>query len=960
VDVASLSLRVDTSDLTDAQRELRRLGNQGGQTEGQVTRFGGAAQRSFGVVAAAATAALISVVSLGAGFSKFVANTITADSAQAQLAAAISSTGGAADRTLEQLNQHAAALQKITNVGDEATSAMQGVLLTFTQIQGSVFDRATAAVLDLSTAMGTGLNAAALQVGKALNDPVLGMTALSRSGIQFTQAQKDVVAAMVETNNVAGAQEIILNELEKQFGGSAAAARGTLGGALESLGNAFGDLFEIAGDGSNSLRNAVESLIKTISEPSFVAAIQGIGVAMFGMAEVAIRALSAISSALTVANDFVGDFRGYAIAAALALTVAYTPAIIAATVATSAWVAALITVRGALIATGIGALIVGAGLLINQFLLLVEGAGGFGIALGLLKDVALGIWGKIKAGADVMQYGIALAFNDIGYAFTEELASMAQKWAKFVDDIAASSLGGMIGIEGGNSTRIGDQYSSLLDQSTDEFVQITASLKAAQAALASPTEGMEALRAAMADANSETSDSVANTKALAAALEKITKEIDGSGGASSAVEGLAKSLDDAATASDGFADTFRDGISSAFDYVLGGMKNGMDGLLDIFKRTLIDMVKFAIMNPINLQGGMSIAGMGSAALSGGGGMLGGLGAGLGAIGAGLTSGASVAINGIMAGGGLGPTLGAVTGGIGAGGLSGFATAIGAAAVPLLAVAAVFSFFKSKTKLIDSGIQATIGMEEAMFESFREIEKSRFFGLSKKRSTSTSALSAEEAGPLNEAVFLVRESVIGAAESLGVSSDIFDGFTHKFTLSLKGLDEAAQAAAITEEFARMGDSLAGLVPHIETMNQLFAVAANRVSLTDRLLQAQGETEELTARIRAREMDATNELNKALLAQVFAAEDAAAAINRLTASFSENAFATGVDFRRGMARASNGIEYSPQQSQAEMLAELKGLNARMDLLQSTSEITANSSSQTAENTDYSNALTLDAQT
>jgi hypothetical protein len=428
---------------------------------------------------------------------------------------------------------------------------------------------------------------------------------------------------------------------------------------------------------------------------------------------------------------------------------------------------------------------------------------------------------------------------------------------------------------------------------------------------------------------------------------------------SGAVDDLTDSLDKGATSADGFADTFRDGITSAFDYVLGGMKNGMDGLLDIFKRTLLDMIKYAIMNPINLQGGMSIAGMGSAALSGGGGMLGGLGAGLGTIGAGLTSGASVAINGIMAGGGLGPTLGAVTGGIGAGGLSGFATAIGAAAVPLLAVAAVFSFFKSKTKLIDSGIQATIGMEEAMFESFREIEKSRFFGLSKKRSTSTSALSAEEAGPLNEAVFLVRESVIGAAESLGVSSDIFDGFTHKFTLSLKGLDEAAQAAAITEEFARMGDSLAGLVPHIETMNQLFAVAANRVSLTDRLLQAQGETEELTARIRAREMDATNELNKALLAQVFAAEDAAAAINRLTASFSENAFATGVDFRRGMARASSGIEYSPQQSQAEMLAELKGLNARMDLLQSTSEITANSSSQTAENTDYSNALTLDAQ-
>jgi hypothetical protein len=955
VDVASLSLRVDTSDLTDAQRELRRLGNQGGQTEGQVTRFGGAAQRSFGVVAAAATAALISVVSLGAGFNKFVANTITADSAQAQLAAAIASTGGAADRTLEQLNQHAAALQKITNVGDEATNAMQGVLLTFTQIQGSVFDRATAAVLDLSTAMGTGLNAAALQVGKALNDPVLGMTALSRSGIQFTQAQKDVVAAMVETNNVAGAQAIILDELEKQFGGSAAAARGTLGGALESLGNAFGDLFEIANEGSDSLRTAVESLIDTVSDPSFVAAIQGIGVAMFGMAQVAIKALSAISSAFTLAAENVKTL-GVVIAAivatqipaAVAAFIAYTAGVGAAGLATGALTAAVTLARAALIALGgpIGIISGLLGAVAAAYILFndnvdtgTEASTRAQEAMGLLNET-IDTFSQIESpAAQSAALGNAMAYREQAAAALEVARAELLK-IQAMNESAEQRLA-----EGGGvmpfGTKLGQESANASAEVVDE---LTFALNMADFRIKS---------LATTIMNQQVPAVVKAAKVTDEATDIIKKS-------SGAVDDLTESLDDGATSADGFADTFRDGITSAFDYVLGGMKNGMDGLLDIFKRTLLDMIKYAIMNPINLQGGMSIAGMGSAALSGGGGMLGGLGAGLGTIGAGLTSGASVAINGIMAGGGLGPTLGAVTGGIGAGGLSGFATAIGAAAVPLLAVAAVFSFFKSKTKLIDSGIQATIDMEEAMFESFREIEKSRFFGLSKKRSTSTSALSAEEAGPLNEAVFLVRESVIGAAESLGVSSDIFDGFTHKFTLSLKGLDEAAQAAAITEEFARMGDSLAGLVPHIATMNQLFAVAVNRVSLTDRLLQAQGETEELTARIRAREMDATNELNKALLAQVFAAEDAAAAINRLTASFSENAFATGVDFRRGMARASNGIEYSPQQSQAEMLAELKGLNARMDLLQSTSEITANSSSQTAENTDYSNALALDAQT
>jgi hypothetical protein len=945
---------------------LRRLSDEGERTEGQVTRFGGAAQRSFGVVAAAATAALISVVSLGAGFSKFVANTITADSAQAQLAAAIASTGGAADRTLEQLNQHAAALQKITNVGDEATNAMQGVLLTFTQIQGGVFDRATAAVLDLSTAMGTGLNAAALQVGKALNDPVLGMTALSRSGIQFTQAQKDVVAAMVETNNVAGAQAIILDELEKQFGGSASAARNTLGGALESLGNAWGDLFEITNEGSDSLRTAVESLIDTVSDPSFVAAIQGIGVAMFGMAQVAIKALSAISSAFTVAAENVKTL-GVVIAAivatqipaAVAAFIAYTAGVGAAGLATGALTAAVTLARAALIALGgpIGIISGLLGAVAAAYILFndnvdtgTEASTRAQEAMGLLNET-IDTFSQIESpAAQSAALGNAMAYREQAAAALEVARAELLK-IQAMNESAEQRLA-----EGGGvmpfGTKLGQESANASAEVVDE---LTFALNMADFRIKS---------LATTIMNQQVPAVVKATKVTDEATDIIKKS-------SSAVDDLTDSLDDGATSADGFADTFRNGISSAFDYVRGGMKNGMDGLLDIFKRTLLDMIKYAIMNPINLQGGMSIAG----------GSGGGMGASLaGGLGASLTAGGSLmGVTGLMGGlgagvgmagsafmsGGLGAmatTIGAQVGAATAAGASMAAVgaALGAVALPLLAVAAVFAFFKSKTKLIDSGIQATIDMEEAMFESFREIEKSRFFGLSKKRSTSTSALSAEEAGPLNEAVFLVRESVIGAAESLGVSSDIFDGFTHKFTLSLKGLDEAAQAAAITEEFARMGDSLAGLVPHIETMNHLFAVAANRVSLTDRLLQAQGETEELTARIRAREMDATNELNKALLAQVFAAEDAAAAINRLTASFSENAFATGVDFRRGMARASSGIEYSPQQSQAEMLAELKGLNARIDLLQSTSEITANSSSQTAENTDYSNALTLDAQT
>ena len=60
---------------------------------------------------------------------------------------------------------------------------------------------------------------------------------------------------------------------------------------------------------------------------------------------------------------------------------------------------ALVFLKGALIRTGIGALIVGAGELVYWFTRLVQGAGGFGAAMGLLKDVASEVWRKVSLSA---------------------------------------------------------------------------------------------------------------------------------------------------------------------------------------------------------------------------------------------------------------------------------------------------------------------------------------------------------------------------------------------------------------------------------------------------------------------------------------------------------------------------------------------------------------------------------
>ena len=167
--------------------------------------------------------------------------------AEGQLAAAIKSTGGEAGLTAEEIGAMAAELQKVTNFGDEATISMQSVLLTFKNIKGDNFRRATGLILDMSERLGKDLTSSAMLAGKALNDPARGATELRRAGVQLDDQQIELIKTMQEAGDVAGAQTVLMNELETQFGGSAAAAREADGG-ITGMTNSAGDLQEQLGD----------------------------------------------------------------------------------------------------------------------------------------------------------------------------------------------------------------------------------------------------------------------------------------------------------------------------------------------------------------------------------------------------------------------------------------------------------------------------------------------------------------------------------------------------------------------------------------------------------------------------------------------------------------------------------------------------------------------------------------
>jgi len=181
----------------------------------------------------------------------YLNNAVTAwnesEQALGQLQATMKSTGGAVGVTTDAMVAQAKALQSLTTYDDDAIVGMQSVLATFTNIKQEIFTGAVPAILDLSTKMGQDLKSSAVQVGKALNDPIQGITALRRVGVNFSDEQEKVIKNLVETNRVAEAQSMILRELQVEFGGSAEAAALVGTGPMQQLRNEMGDVNEEVG-----------------------------------------------------------------------------------------------------------------------------------------------------------------------------------------------------------------------------------------------------------------------------------------------------------------------------------------------------------------------------------------------------------------------------------------------------------------------------------------------------------------------------------------------------------------------------------------------------------------------------------------------------------------------------------------------------------------------------------------
>lgn len=279
------------------------------QAEGQTTKTAGV-MSSFGAVGSLAlTTAAVAAVKFGVDSVKAFSE---AQAVMAQTENVIRSTGGAANVTTEDVLNLATKWQNLTGVQDDAIQSSENLLLTFRDVHNEagrgndIFNQATGAILDMSTALNRGaipsadqLQSSTIQLGKALNDPIAGMTALKRVGVSFNQSQIATIKSLQESGDLMGAQKVILGELKKEFGGAAKAAGDTFAGQVAKLQANLNNLQEEIGGALVPRLNLMVDLMNDIAQKKMPDASQGVSLFKRGLDDV-----------VNIASKFPGPLQG--------------------------------------------------------------------------------------------------------------------------------------------------------------------------------------------------------------------------------------------------------------------------------------------------------------------------------------------------------------------------------------------------------------------------------------------------------------------------------------------------------------------------------------------------------------------------------------------------------------------------------------------------------------------------
>lgn len=497
---------------------------------------------------------------------------------------------------------------------------------------------------------------------------------------------------------------------------------------------------------------------------------------------------------------------------------------------------ALTVLKGALISTGIGAVVVVAGVLVNWFSKLVTSTGGWGNALTLLGDVAKGVWDGIKGSAKAIAPALHAIWESVKASFFGLLSSLTEEWSRFLGRLSRS-LAGVRGLEGVSET-LGNASADIISvMSAFDAKAQSASSEAGrlgEEAKRLASEGFEAARAAakklsdaVQDVTDESGDGTAATDALKDALKNIPT-IGGKAGKS--LKGLAdvakaftKAMKDAAFTAEEFGQEKArilisgiDTVSNAWgDWIAGGLKDFggfVDSVLGSFKTMFAQMVALAARNQIMISlgfGGVAAGTPAAAAGSAGSSIL-GIGNLLGAAGGSLLSGAFTSVGALFSGGvsSMFSTIGGqFATAFASGTASSIAASIGSVLGPIALFGVALTAIIGTVRTLDAGIQVTVNEMDTLVETYRVRRRSYLFGLINSTSTGLSRADAAVADPIIDAVAQIQASVLNMSDILGIGAEAFDGFSTVVRISTMDMTDEEIAAEVQAQLTAVADAMA---------------------------------------------------------------------------------------------------------------------------------------------------------
>ena len=183
-------------------------------------------------------------VAIGFALTKLIRNVTAVQTQMLKLEGILKATGGAAGLNLSEIENLSTEIGVATLASTSKVRDAAGIMLTFKSITGETFKDALRLAQDLAEVGFGDLKMGATQLGKALEDPIVGLGALRRVGVSFTDAQKEMIKVLTMTGRKAEAQRIILDALDQQVGGAGVKAASGLAGAIDSLGENMDIFFE--------------------------------------------------------------------------------------------------------------------------------------------------------------------------------------------------------------------------------------------------------------------------------------------------------------------------------------------------------------------------------------------------------------------------------------------------------------------------------------------------------------------------------------------------------------------------------------------------------------------------------------------------------------------------------------------------------------------------------------------